>query len=533
MKIGLHMIVREEEDNILNCLNSCNGLVDFTVVAVDSKKESDKTYNLIKDRENTYVYRQAWNNSFADARNDSLYKLLEKYPNVDYICWIYADDTWGTEYQGSISHETLRQRLEHQKPNVINNTYIYAEDVASNKPNLSYLRLRMFSHTPSSPPNFIWEGVAHETLVQTNTSTYQTLSWSDWILIHNRNKNIDWKNKTRRNIDMLEKAVKENPNNTRTLFYLAREYKDYGDIEKSIVNFMKYINKSNFTLEKYQALLDLAGLFQLQDDYHSAEMSLRQAMDLMPEIGFASNSMGDLYMKQNKPEIARMYYAMSIYAPHGPVLFDYIPFRTYIPHKSMSLACVYSGMLEEAIKHHEIAKSMAPGDIGIKYNDPWLIDNSKEFPEQLSWLSAFDTSYNNKTYTDLKTEKIKNLTTVEDWIINSNNLPWYSYLLGNDITIINVEKTQKNKEFMESNLWRTIFINQTLTMEILESCKDIFIDKSPIAIIIKDFGDWKIKNIVANYLFKNSNINLYRNFELSKIDSSIDKKEGLGILIRE
>lgn len=512
MQIGAHLIARNEPDNIINCLDSCNGLVDYFVVAVDSGPESDETYNLIKDRENTFVYRQDWPNSFADARNDSLKVLLEKYPNIDYILWVDGDDYWSSNRAISISHEEVRKRLEEQRPGAVNNIYTYGND-DNNNSSLSYYRLRLFAHTPGTSPTYTWEGSAHETLVCQKASCGITVSWNDWVLIHKKSENIDWKAKTGRNIQMLELDVAKNPDNTRSLFYLAREHKDLGHTEKAIVSFMKYVNKSNFNLEKYQALLDLTELFQRNNDLYSAEMSARQAIELIPEVAFAPNMLGEIYMKKNRPDLARMYFAMAAYAPHGAVLFDYIPYRTYIPQRWLSVACMYSGMQEEAIKHHQIAKKIAPNDGGLKFNDPWLIDNSKEFPSELNFLCAFDENFNE-------------VSTLDEFLTKS--LPHFTYILGDAFDIEVVDQTT----CLDSLPTKTIYINERLTSELLLLTESVFLSKEPIAIIVKDFGDWAIKNVVANYLQQNAKVQLYRNFELNKKNSSLNKNEGIGILIR-
>jgi hypothetical protein len=240
--------------------------------------------------------------------------------------------------------------------------------------------------------------------------------------------------------------------------------------------------------------------------------------------------LGDIYMKENRPDIARMYYSMATLAPHGQVLFDYLPYRTYIPHKSMSLACIYSGMLEEGIKHHEISKKIAPNYIGIKYNDPWLINNSKEFPEEFSWMTCYDEDYIRKQYQKRSTsDKFIPIVSIEDWFLNSTVFPNYVHIIGNDIDFKEIISSSTN----DSKFTKIIFINETLTLELLNSCKNIFVDRSPVAIFVKDFGDWKLKTIVAKYLSENSSIELYRNFELNLINPNADKKEGLGILIRK
>ena len=508
--IGSHLIVKGEAHNIASCLNSCRGLVDFTVVAVDSRPESDETFELIKDLENVYAYRQEWKNSFAEARNDALNKLVKLRPDVNYILWIDGDDQWGTVKQGSVSHEEIRIRLEDLRPEAVNNTYIYADDLGSDNPNLSYQRLRIFSHEPGKPLEYDWEGSAHETLMCRSSSGRPTLSWDDWILIHYRAPDIDFKTKTARNIEMLELDLEKNPNNTRTMFYLGREYKDYRDYEKSIVMMTKYVHKSNFKLEKYQALLDLGYMYLWRNDLDSAREKTQDAIRECPEIAFAYTLLGEISMKCDRPDLARIYFAQAVFAPHGSVLFDYIPGRTYIPYRWLSVACNYSGMSDEAVYYHALAKKIAPQDGGIKYNDPWLNDNSREFPIELTFLSSFDNSFNNK------------LTTASEFLRES--------LTDQKLVI---DSFDESESFIISKESSTLLINKIPSEEGLEELiKTTLADKNPLAILVKDFGDWSVKSIIARYIAKTPEVSLYRNYEISKVNPSIDRKEGLGILIR-
>lgn len=506
--IGNHLIAREDSHNIVKCLDSCEGLVDFTVVAVDSRPESDETFNLIKDRKNTFCYRQKWEDSFATARNDSLKTLLELRPDVNFILWVDSDDQFDTTSQGSVSHEEIRKRLEELKPEAVNNVYIYAEDSGSNNPNLSYQRLRIFAHEPGKPLEYEWSGSAHESLMCRKSSGRPTLSWNDWVLVHHRAPNHEWRAKTGRNVKMLELDLEKDPSNNRTMFYLAREYKDFGDYEKSIVMFTKYIHKSLFSLEKYQALLDIGYMYLWRNDLDSAREKAQDAIKLCPEVAFAYTLLGEVTMKLNRPDLARMYFAQAVFAPHGPVLFDFIPSRTFGPRRWLSVSCNYSNMHDEAVYHHNIAKSMARQDEGIKYNDPWLIDNSEPFPDEFSDFK-FDENYN------------ETLVDTDSFLRNS---------LKEKFTLDEIDKLLTLDIADNSDL---ILINQTVTNEILDSTNELLKDISPVVIIVRDFGDWGVKSAVARFLTRSPSVSLYRNYELSSKNPEIDKSQGIGLLIRK
>jgi tetratricopeptide (TPR) repeat protein len=515
MKIGFHLIVKGEAHNIADCLNSCRGLADFIVVAVDDREDSDETFNLIKGLENVYAYRQKWENSFAAARNDSLETLLRLQPDVDYIGWIDGDDQWKLG-KGSISHEEIRNRLEKQKPDAVNNTYIYAQESGNESPNLSYMRLRLFAHEHGKPPIYIWQGAAHESLMQQRATGRPTLWWTDWVLEHHRATEIDFPTKTGRNIEMLELDLRKDPNNTRTMFYLGREYKDNGQYEKSIVMLTKYVNKSKFPMEKYQALLDLGYMYLWRDDLDSAEKSAKEAISVTPEVAFAYTLLGEVYMKRNLPKLAKLQFAQAVYAPHAGVLFDYIPGRTFVPQRWLSVACQYTDDYERAVYHHTLAKKAAPVDDGTKYNDPWLIDNKEKFPEEFSWLSSFDNYFT------------KEITSQNEFLSEAS--PHFIKVIGDDEIEFKKGIIDQNKNNLTI---QTYLINKQLnsTEELIEITNLIKSDK-PVVILVKYFSDWGIKSIVARYLTATKNIKLYRNYELYKINPDIPQSEGLGILIR-
>jgi tetratricopeptide (TPR) repeat protein len=298
------------------------------------------------------------------------------------------------------------------------------------------------------------------------------------------------------------------------MFYLGREYKDNGQYEKSIVALTKYVNRSKFSMEKYQALLDLGYMYLWRDDLDSAEKSAKEAISTTPEVAFAYTLLGEVYMKKNLPKLAKMQFAQAVYAPHAGVLFDYIPGRTFVPERWLSVACQYTDDHERAVYHHNIAKKLAPTDDGTKYNDPWLIDNKENFPENFNWLSSFDDNCNKE-------------------IIGQNDLlakasPHFMKIIGDDEIKLDIIDQDKNS----SNVV-TYLINKKLasTEELIEITNNIKSDK-PIAVIVKYFSDWGIKSIVARYLTATKNTKLYRNYELSKVNPDIPQSEGLGILIR-
>lgn len=84
MKISLCMIVKNEEDCIMRCLNSVKNVVDEMII-VDTGSE-DRTIELCEEA-GAKVYSYQWNGSFADARNHGI-KLAQS----EWILWMDADE---------------------------------------------------------------------------------------------------------------------------------------------------------------------------------------------------------------------------------------------------------------------------------------------------------------------------------------------------------------------------------------------------------------------------------------------------------
>jgi tetratricopeptide (TPR) repeat protein len=405
--IGVHLIVRGEEDRILDCLRSNLGLADFFSIAVDSRPDSDKTYEIccefVKSQLGSKavegIFRDEWQDSFGRARNNALNKtieILDKYPNnLTYIGWVDSDDIWD---KASISHDEVRNRLQKITPDSVKNKYIYGFDysVTPPAPSLTYYRTRMWRHIAGQPPTFNWVGPAHEVEMKQRSINGLDITWEDWVLVHRKGDNETHRSgRTDRNIQIFEKALKEEPNNPRFRFYLGREYKDAGKFPQSIVQMQRYLNLSQFPAEKYQALMDIANMYKWMGDLDNSEKYAREALNFKPEIAEAAVLLGEIYTIRNRWDLARSWFAYAIYAPHGEVLFDHVPSRTYVPHRWMAIACHYSGLRKEAENHHQIAKKMAQTDPLIKYNDPWFNDNSdNSYPDVLSgFFESSDLNY--------------------------------------------------------------------------------------------------------------------------------------------
>lgn len=246
--IGLCMIVRNEAHVIERSLNSVRPLVDF--VLVEDTGSSDDTQQLIKDwlkRENLpgAVYHEPWQN-FAYNRSNVLATLRKKHPDLDYALMMDADDQL-VVHEG-FDAEAFKQGLEMD---------VYNVEIRQGT--TSYIRLQMCSnHKP-----FRYRSVLHEYLHRPpgvgpagTAKGFHVISGREGA----RNKDA---RKYHKDAEVLERALRHEQDDflrTRYVFYLAQSYRDAGEKEKALANYIKRSQMGRWQEEVYVSLYNAAKL---------------------------------------------------------------------------------------------------------------------------------------------------------------------------------------------------------------------------------------------------------------------------------
>nr|WP_243425645.1 TPR domain-containing glycosyltransferase [Clostridium paridis] len=219
------MIVKDEEEYLATCLESVNNIVD-EIIVVDTGS-SDNTVSIAKSY-NAKVYHHKWNNSFSEARNESL-----KYATKDWILILDADE--------ELSHESIdifKRLLESS----LNEDFIYFFETLSyygdsiDKSSMTInLNPRLFKNNQGTH----YEGEIHNQLIYSESKS--GVICRDIKIYHYGylNKSIFSKNKELRNITLLEEQIKKNPNNSFAHFNLGTEYARLADSEKALRHYYK------------------------------------------------------------------------------------------------------------------------------------------------------------------------------------------------------------------------------------------------------------------------------------------------------
>ena len=219
-KISLCMIVKNEEENLPRCLNSVKGLVDEIIIVDTGSTDQTK---LIAKRMGAQVYDFPWNNSFADARNESI-----KHATGDWILIMDADEEVNTG---------TRLSLQQLANNPIKRPVNYLIQIGNILDDGGIVETRMSRFFPNNK-NIIFEGPIHEAL-KINGQDFMTLATDLFTLKHYgySKQFVTERNKMERNISALEAEVEKDPNNAYYRYHLASSYVVAKELDKAINEF--------------------------------------------------------------------------------------------------------------------------------------------------------------------------------------------------------------------------------------------------------------------------------------------------------
>ncbi|MER9136034.1 glycosyltransferase [Mesorhizobium sp. M0830] len=242
--IGLCMIVKNEAKVILQCLSSALPIVDYVLV-VDTGSE-DGTQDLIraflaKHNVDGAVIDEPWRD-FAYNRTFALDRLREV-GTVDYAMIIDADDV--VIPSPTFDPVVFKSQMEHD---------LY--DVEVSDGGISYYRPQICRNRLA----FSFKGVLHEYLQ--GPSSHLTCETAKGFRIASGRSGARSQNPRKYQDDavVLENALATETDPflvSRYTFYLAQSYRDSGEPEKSLANYMKRAELGFWDEEVYVSLLEV------------------------------------------------------------------------------------------------------------------------------------------------------------------------------------------------------------------------------------------------------------------------------------
>ncbi|MDN3506163.1 MAG: tetratricopeptide repeat protein [Simkaniaceae bacterium] len=231
------MIVKNESKVIERCLESVKPFIDYWVI-VDTGS-TDGTQNVIlKYMEDVpgELHERSWVD-FAHNRTEALHLAKKK---GDYLLCIDADEELIPEEGFSL-------------PNLEFDWYFW--QIKSSGTHWHK------AHLIKNSLDWKWVGVLHEYL----DAVTKTRGYLDGIttVAHPEGCRSQDPKKYTKDAEVLEKALKKEPNNARYMFYLAQSYKDAGDYRRAIEKYQKRVEMGGWAEEVFWSLYQVAYLKEL------------------------------------------------------------------------------------------------------------------------------------------------------------------------------------------------------------------------------------------------------------------------------
>jgi glycosyltransferase involved in cell wall biosynthesis len=295
------MIVKNEEKNLGRCLESVKDIVD-EIIIVDTGS-TDSTVEIARNYGAKVLFYK-WNDNFSAARNYSL-----EHASGDWILIMDADD----ELEQSDKSKLLNLMANKH----VDVYFMQTLNYVGNEPGLDAvcsLNVRLIRNYRG----YRFEGEIHEQITNVNPDTGKGRIRSERVRFRHHgylNQNIIEKNKRNRNIKILERVLRNNPDDAFTLFNVGNEYSALGNHIKALEYYKRAysnfrpdtgygprlffrmalsmntlglyeeeLNIINEGLEYYPSFTDLeylkASLFHLQDKFTLAIKTYKKCLSM-------------------------------------------------------------------------------------------------------------------------------------------------------------------------------------------------------------------------------------------------------------
>lgn len=234
-KICLNMIVKDESAVITRCLASVLPIIDYWVIvdtgSTDNTQEIIKKYMAEKNIPGE-LHERPWKN-FGHNRNQALDLARTK---GDYILFIDADNYYAYEQNFKL-------------PELDKDVYYVMLSHSGTK----YTRIALIN----AKLDWKWVGVLHEAVCCDAAKHGAILENVNQIVLTDGARSKDPK-KYEKDAMVFEEALKDEPDNSRYVFYLAQSYHDAGNLPKALENYEKRAKMGGWDQEVFFALYRVA-----------------------------------------------------------------------------------------------------------------------------------------------------------------------------------------------------------------------------------------------------------------------------------
>jgi tetratricopeptide (TPR) repeat protein len=288
--VSLCMIVRDEEEQLERCLRSLAGAVDELIV-VDTGS-TDGTV-AIAEAHGARVLRHAWGDHFAEARNVGVEAATGAW--IVYVDADEALDPADREALRELTRRTWREGFTFLRRN-------HLTEEAAERPASTNRTLRMFRNRPE----YRFEGRVHEGVSARMPAGSPERVEAAQVRIDHYGFTPQLRarrDKSRRNLALLERQAREEPPSAFLEFNLGSEYAALGDHARAVEHFAAAHRLlagdappfAESLLQRYVAALRMLGRLDLAAEVARDGLELLPGfVDLMLEAAHVERARGDL-----------------------------------------------------------------------------------------------------------------------------------------------------------------------------------------------------------------------------------------------
>ena len=349
--ISLCMIVKNEEQHLVRCLDSVAKLVD-EIIIVDTGS-TDRTVEIASNYTEK-VYTHPWTDDFSEARNYSFSKA-----SMDYCMWMDADDVLEkTELDKFLQ---LKQSLS-PDIDIVMMKYNTAFD-ETGMPSFSYFRERWIKNCSQ----YRWIGAVHEVIPPKGKMIY-----SDIAICH---KKIGTGSPDR-NLKIYQKILAEGKTlDSRHQYYYGRELYYHQQYEKAISIFEQFLSSPDGWIEnKIEACSVCADCYYKLAQEDSALLTLLRSLSFDLPRAELCCKIGKHFLEHKDYHRSIYWYKTALNTEKKeysggfilPDCYDYIPF--------LQLCVCYDkiGDRQKAKEYNEKAGACKPYSKAYLYNKQYF-----------------------------------------------------------------------------------------------------------------------------------------------------------------
>ena len=282
--ISLCMIVKNEETTLESCLSSVTGVIDEIIIVDTGSTDRTKEIAL---RYTDKVFDYTWNNSFADARNFSISKASN-----DFVLIMDSDEIVVESNLNEIK-KLIKQNPKKIGRIIINNEYIRAGEGYKYQERVN----RLFSKK-----YFKYEGNIHEQVIARDGLDDETYNIPLTLVHSGYEGDLETRQKkTKRNIELLNIALKDKPSDPYILYQLGKSYY----MEEDYVSACSYFEQAlshefDIGLEYVHDMVESYGYALLNSNQYENAMGLLGVYDEFATSADFVFLIGLIYMNNAK-----------------------------------------------------------------------------------------------------------------------------------------------------------------------------------------------------------------------------------------